>query len=74
MQKTFERGDLLHIPSETNLFQKGDFAGVAFYKNLTTFPRPIIGYYLSDHENETKIFYGGQVYYVNKNDIYELRF
>jgi hypothetical protein len=72
MIQDFERGDLVHIPSETKLFKK--LTGFDYYTDLVTFEKPIIGHYIGEYKNDSKVFHAGSVYYVAKLDIYKLRF
>ena len=69
MMTPFNKGEYVHVPGGTNIFQFDTSGSVRSFRHI---PRPSALMFLGEDGDYYKIFYNGEVYMIEKHNVYNL--
>lgn len=65
----FNKGEYVHIPGGTNIFQFDTSGSVKVFRHI---PKPSALMLLGEEGDYYKVFYTGEVYLISKHNVYSL--
>lgn len=65
----FSKGDYVHVPGGTNIFQFDLGGSVKMFRHIS---KPSALMFLGESGEYYKVFYTGEVYLINKKNVYNL--